>query len=179
MIIIAPSSISVSIPSVPNVPSFSQFLNIESPKWQKVGCGITSLAMVIDYYKPNAVTVDALLARGIALGAYDSSAGWIHGDLVSLSKKYGLDGSTHDLSKSSASSALAALQKSVNNGPVIASVHYKMDPKNPIPHLVVIDAINNGIVYYNDPASTSGKKQITTANFMKAWKQRYIVIKEA
>ncbi len=176
---ITPSSISINLPSIPNVPSYSQFINIESPKWQKVGCGITSLAMVINYYKPNTVTVNNLLARAIAFGAYDYNAGWIHKDLVSLSKKYGLDGSTYDLSKSSSSSAFAALKKSVNDGPVIVSVHYKMDPKNPIPHLVVVDAIEGDTVYYNDPASTVGKKQINSASFIKAWKQRYIVIKEA
>ncbi len=175
MLAVPPPQSTISI-SIPNVPFYSQFADISSPKWQKVGCGIASLAMVIDFYKP-AVSVDKLLTQGISLGAYNSAIGWSHQGLISLSAKYGLKGIAYELSSLSQSSAFSKFKKSLATGPVMASVHYKMDPKNPIPHLVVIDAIKNGIVYYNDPAASMAKKQISVASFLKAWKQNFIVIR--
>jgi ABC-type bacteriocin/lantibiotic exporter with double-glycine peptidase domain len=165
--------------SSPEVPFFSQFRDINSPTWQKVGCGIASLAMIIDFYKPSAVSANALLKQGIAAGAYDYNAGWIYQGLIDLSKKYGLDGSYHDLSKLDAPTAFAQFQTLLKSGPVILSVHYKFDPKSTIPHLVVIDGIKDGTVYYNDPASTSGEKQISVADFLKGWKKKVIVIRPA
>jgi ABC-type bacteriocin/lantibiotic exporter with double-glycine peptidase domain len=166
-------------PAIPQVPFYSQFKDISSPKWQKVGCGIASLAMVVNYYRTDDVAVDTLLSQALASGAYISNAGWSHQGLVSVSKKYGFSGSTYDLSRLSSKAALEKFTTSLKSGPVIASVHYKFDPKNPIPHLVVIDAIRGDVVYYNDPAATGGQKQISVAKFLAAWKQRYIVIRPA
>jgi hypothetical protein len=78
--------------TIPDVPFFSQFTDITSSAWKKIGCGITSLAMIIEYYNPDIVSVNTLLHEGIALGAYDTNAGWIHRGLIKLSKTYGLDG---------------------------------------------------------------------------------------
>ncbi|MDR3571589.1 MAG: C39 family peptidase [Candidatus Pacebacteria bacterium] len=171
--IVAPMSTS----SVPDVPFYSQFRDIRSPQWQKVGCGITSLAMVIDYYSPNAVSVNTLLKQGIAAGAYEQNAGWIYAGLIQLSQKYGLDGTYHDLSKLDTQTAFEQFKKYVKAGPVILAVHYKFDPKSTIPHLVVIDAVQDGIVYYNDPAAKTGEKQIAVADFLKGWKRKVIVIR--
>lgn len=161
--------------AVPTVPFYSQFKDISSPKWQKVGCGIASLAMVIDYYKP-AVPVNKLLTEAVALGAY-SDAGWTYSGLIATSKKYGMQGTAYDLSSSDMKTAYASFSTTLAKGPVIASVHYKFDPKSTIPHLVVIDSVKNGLVYYNDPAAKVGGKTISVADFQKAWKKRYIVIR--
>jgi len=75
--------------------------------------------------------------------------------------------------------ALAQLETYVKGGPVIASIHYKFDPKSTIPHLVVIDGIASSTVYYNDPAAKTGEKTISTADFLKGWKKRFIVIRPA
>ena len=133
--------------------------------------------MVIDYYKPNAVSVNALLTKAVAFGAYDPNAGWIHKDLVLLAGKYGLSGNTYDLSAQTSSTAFTHFQSYVKTGPVIASVHYKFDPASTIPHMVVVDGIENGTVFYNDPAAKSGEKQISTTDFVKAWKKKFIVIR--
>lgn len=161
--------------AAPSVPFYSQFKDISSAKWQKVGCGIASLAMVIDYYKP-AVPVDTLLSEAVALNAY-SDAGWTYSGLIATSKKYGMKGTAYDLGKSSATAAYTQFTTALAAGPVIASVHYKFDPKSTIPHLVVITSIKDGVVYYNDPAATGGGRTISVADFQKAWKQRYIVIR--
>jgi ABC-type bacteriocin/lantibiotic exporter with double-glycine peptidase domain len=159
----------------PSIPFYSQFKDISSTKWQKVGCGIASLAMVIDYYKP-AVPVNTLLGEAVALGAY-SDAGWTYAGLISASKKYGMVGTSYDLATSNMDTAFSQLSTKVSAGPVIASVHYKFQPTNPIPHLVVISSIHNGLVYYNDPAALSGGTSISVSDFKKAWKKRYIVIR--
>ena len=163
--------------TIPDVPFYSQFKDIQSPKWQKVGCGVTSLAMVINYYKPETVSVNALLKRGVAAGAYAPNAGWIYAGLISLSHKYGLDGTYYDLSKLDTETAFGRLQDILKEGPVILAVHYKFDPKSTIPHLVVINGIKDGVVYYNDPAAKVGEKQISVENFLKAWKKKVIAIR--
>jgi ABC-type bacteriocin/lantibiotic exporter with double-glycine peptidase domain len=165
--------------TVPHVPFYSQFHDIQEVPWQKVGCGITSLAMVIDYYKQDAVSVDTLLTQGIAAGAYVHDAGWTYQGLISLGKKYGLDGASYDLAASDSKSAFTRLAGYLESGPVIVSVHYKFDPTSTIPHLVVIDGIDNDAIYYNDPAAQAGEKAISIADFLKGWKKRFIVLRPA
>ena len=165
-----------AVVSVPTVPFYSQFSDITVPKWQKVGCGVTSLAMLIDYYKP-AVAVNTLLKQGVAAGAYSASAGWTYKGLISLGNKYGLDGESYDLSALSSKAALTQFKIYLKDGPVIASVHYKFDPKSTIPHLVVINGIDNDVIHYNDPAAKTGDKTISVSNFLSGWKKRFIVVR--
>lgn len=172
---LAKTSAPIPASTVLSVPFYSQFTDISSAKWQKVGCGITSLAMVIDYYKP-AIPVNTLLAEGLALGAY-SNAGWTYSGLITTSKKYGMQGTAYDLGSSDMNKAFSQFSTTLKAGPVIASVHYKFDPKSTIPHLVVINSIKDGVVYYNDPAAKSGGLTISVADFQMAWKKRYIVIR--
>ncbi len=167
----------ISIPAtVAVVPFYSQFKDIDSASWQKVSCGVTSLAMVIDFYKPATATPNALLKQGLAAGAYDTSAGWKHSGLVALAKTYGLDGQSYDLAGTDQKSAFATLKSYLKKGPVIVSVHYKFDPKSTIPHMVVIEGMSNGLLYYNDPASKAGQQQISVEKFLAGWKQQFIVV---
>lgn len=158
------------------VPFYSQFTDITPVSWRKIGCGIASLAMLIDYYKP-AVAVDSLLEEGIANGAYIQDAGWSHAGLINLAKAYGLRGAAHSYAHLGMTEALATLQTAVAEGPVMVSVHYTFDPQNPIPHLVVVTGVHEGKVYYNDPAETSGDGSISIEQFQSAWKQRHIEIR--
>lgn len=172
------TNIPIQIPTfIPNVPFYSQFKDIKSPTWQKVGCGITSLAMIINYYKPESVIVNDLLAKGIKEGAYDYGAGWIYKGLIDISEDYNLSGKSYDVSGLSKAEALTKFKKYLNDGPVIVSIHYKFDPKSTIPHLVVIDGIDGDTIYYNDPASLSGQKKISIADFQKGWKKKFIVVR--
>lgn len=158
------------------VPFYSQFKDITSDSWKKVGCGIASLAMIIEFYEPGEVKVDTLLKEGISAGAYLDDAGWIHSGLISLSKKYGLNGESHDFRDSTMETAFSRLKTVLEDGPVMVSVHYTFDPKNPIPHLVVVNGISDGMVYYNDPAENVGGNSISINQFKSAWKKRYIEI---
>lgn len=174
---VAPSALFATT-SIPSVPFYSQFKDITSPVWQKVGCGVVSLAMVIDYYKP-AVPVNTLLKQGVAAGAYLQSAGWTYKGLIQLARKYSLDGNSYDFGTLSNDAAFKKFKEQLHDGPVIVSVHYKFDPKSTIPHLVVISGMKGDILYYNDPAAKTGQKQISTTDFLKAWKKRFIVIRPA
>lgn len=166
-----------TVSKIPDVPFLSQFTDIQAPEWKKVGCGVTSLAMVINYYKPDAVLVNTLLKQGIKEGAYLTNAGWTYKGLISLGNKYGLEGESYGFAELSDKAALDKFKTHLKDGPVIASIHYKFDPKSTIPHLVVINSIENNIVYYNDPAAKAGGKTISIEDFSKAWKKRFIVMR--
>ena len=162
------------------VPFYSQFADITSPSQKKIGCGVASLAMLIELYNPGEkVSVDNLFENGLNAGAYLNNAGWIHAGLINLSKEYGLDGQSHSLADRSANSAFEKLKTVLDDGPVMASVHYTFEPTNPIPHLVVINSVSSdgNTVYYNDPAEKSGNNSISKDKFIKAWKKRYIEIR--
>jgi ABC-type bacteriocin/lantibiotic exporter with double-glycine peptidase domain len=163
--------------NVPDVPFYSQFSDIHAAEWQKLGCGIAALAMLIEFYKPGIVSVNTLLKEGIAAGAFINGAGWSHKGLALLAGKYGLEGANYDFSRLDTNTAFAQFEKFLKEGPVIASVHYTLRPENPIPHLVVINGINDGVIYYNDPAEASVGKTISIPDFIKAWKKRFIVVR--
>lgn len=162
---------------VPVVPFYSQFKDISATEWQKNACGIASLAMLIDFYKPGTVAINTLLKEGITDGAYLNSAGWIHKGLADLAGKYGLKGKTYDLSRSDMDTAYSKFKEILEDGPVIASVFNKFDPKSTIPHLVVITGIDGDKVFYNDPSAASGGREISASDFMKGWKKRFISIR--
>ena len=163
--------------SVPDVPFYSQFKDVKSPTWQKQACGVVSLAMLIDYYKPDTMSVEKLLAEGITAGAYNEASGWTYKGLIQLGEKYGLSGNSYDLSKQSSEIAFQEFKKYLSDGPAIVSIHYKFDPKSTIPHLIVINGIKDDIIYYNDPAAKTGEKKISVAGFLKGWKKRFIVMR--
>jgi predicted double-glycine peptidase len=167
----------VRTPEIRTVPFYSQFTDVSAPEWKKVSCGIASLAMVMDYYGKKDTSVDSLLAEGIDAGAYLTSAGWTYAGLIGVSRQHAMDGESYDLAGVAMPTAFTSFEKTVQEGPTIASVHYTFEPTNPIPHLVVVTAIANGYVYYNDPADTAGGGKITIEKFQGAWKKRFIVIR--
>lgn len=167
---------SIATSSIPIVPFYSQFADVAAPAWKKKACGITSLAMVLDYYG-NASDVNALLDEGVRAGAYLNSAGWTYRGLIAVAEAHGLTGTSVDLGGSSMTSAYAKIAASLQSGPVIASIHYKFDPKSTIPHLVVITGIKDGEVFYNDPAASGGNKSVSVDAFKAAWKKRYIIVR--
>jgi ABC-type bacteriocin/lantibiotic exporter with double-glycine peptidase domain len=160
------------------VPFFSQFLDISSANWQKVGCGIASLAMIMEYYDPESFTsVDELLNEGIQRGAFIPSVGWSYAGLIGVGGLHGFTGESFDLGWMTSEGAYTQFKAAAVEGPVIASVHYTFQPTNPIPHLVVVNRIEGDVIHYNDPAEPTGGGTLSVEKFLKAWKQRYIVIR--
>lgn len=173
------SEITLTNTGVFTVPFFSQFTDITPVEWKKVGCGIASLAMLVDFYKPGSASVDELLQDGIASGAYLSNAGWTHAGLINIAKQFGLRGESRSLADLSMTDAFDKLATVVSDGPVMVSVHYTFEPTNPIPHLVVVNGVRDGKVFYNDPAEVSGGGSLSIDKFKSAWKKRYISIRPA
>lgn len=159
------------------VPFYSQFTDISAPEWRKIGCGIASLAMLIDFYTTEDISVDALLKEGINANAYTGNAGWSHAGLIGLAKDHGLSGEAVYMTDLSMAAAFSKLETELGEGPVMASVHYTFTPTNPIPHLVIITGVENGKVYYNDPAEKAGDGSISIEKFQSSWKKRYIAIR--
>ncbi len=166
----------VEVP-VAHVPYYSQFTDVSAVEWKKNACGVVSIAMVVDYYSTKEISVDTMLSQALKSGAYLQSAGWTHKGLIDLATKYGMKGQAYDMTRSSQSAAFSAFTTQLKTGPVIASVHYKFEPTNPIPHLVVIVGMDKTHVYYNDPATAGAGKKLSIADFKKAWKQKFIVIR--
>ena len=156
------------------VPFYSQLTDITAPNWKKIGCGIASLAMLIEHHNPGKVEVNTLLQEGIDANAYLSNAGWTYAGLIKISKKYGMGGAAYDLGGSSMETAFSRLETALEKGPVMVSVHYTFDPKNPIPHLAIATGIEDGVFYYNDPAEETGGGSISVEQFKSSWKKRYI-----
>ena len=175
--VISISDLSAQAETIPHVPFYSQFIDISSLAWRKKSCGMASLAMIINFYDPGIVSAQKLLEKGIAAGAYMNGVGWTHQGIVSLADRYGLSGDTYDLSNLSKNDAFAQLEDFLVDGPVIASVHYKFNPKSPIPHLVVVNGIDGDNVSLNDPAAKSGGEKISIPDFIAGWKKRFIVIR--
>jgi ABC-type bacteriocin/lantibiotic exporter with double-glycine peptidase domain len=162
---------------IPDVPFYSQFKDITSAYWQKRTCGIAGLAMLIDYYG-GGVDADTLLAQGIAAKGYTGDkVGWTYAGLIAVARKHGFAGTSYDYGKEKTSAAFTKLQRDLEDGPVMASVHYRFDPKSAIPHLVVITGTDGAQMYYNDPADKTGNQSISVSDFLKAWKKRYIVLR--
>lgn len=174
----AVDDISEKVTDPRHVPFYSQFADISAPEWRKIGCGIASLAMLVDFYQPT-VSVDELLNEGIQNGAYVYDAGWSHAGLIALAEDHGLAGEARYLTDLNMTAAFADLKAAIEEGPVMASVHYTFEPTNPIPHLVVVTDIDEEGVHYNDPAEKSGDGVITAEKFQKSWKKRYIEIRPA
>ncbi len=159
-----------------NVPFYSQFTDIEWSDWRRNACGVVSLAMIIEMYYPDKTSPQKLLEKGISLGYYLDEFGWTHQGLVSLAQMNSLKGKAYDLANASMESAFNQLLRSLEKGPVMASVYYGFDPHSPIPHLVVIKGVEKGFVYYNDPAEDLEGGKITVAKFKTAWKKRFIAV---
>lgn len=173
----SPTVIANAQTRIPYVPFYSQFHDIHDVAWQRFGCGIADVAMIIDFYKPGAVSVDELLHEGIDTGAYVDGAGWSHRGLALLAENYGLTGKSYDFSRMDADSAFAQFETFLKEGPVIASVYYRFDTNSTIPHLAVINGISGDTIYYNDPAGARGGETISVEDFIKAWKKRFIVVR--
>lgn len=168
------------VPILPyNVPLYSQITDISSTTWKQKGCGVTDVAMVIDFYKPNSTTVQKVLEEGLASGAYQKNVGWIHDGLAALATRHGMVGKTVDLSMVSKDTALAEFKNELSKGPMIASIHRNFDARSPYGHLVVMTGIDDTFAYYNDPGKHDGKRKVAIGDFMKGWKRKLIVIRPA
>ena len=160
-----------------NVPFYSQFRDISIAKWKKLGCGVAGLAMLIEYQIGRPVSVMQLLFEGIAAGAFQNGVGWKHQALASLAENYGLNGRAYDLSTKNNRAALQELLGVLRDGPVLISIHHKFDPARTLGHLVAVTGFENDVFFYHDPEGPDQARVISTADFLKGWKKRFIAVR--
>jgi ABC-type bacteriocin/lantibiotic exporter with double-glycine peptidase domain len=166
-------------PTIPqfDVPLYYQISDISSVEWQKKGCGVADIAMLVEFYKPNTTSVQKVLEEALASGAYVKNVGWSHQGLADLAGKYGLVGKTYDFSKSDKETAFNQFKNVLKEGPVIASIRRDFDPKSSFGHLIVVTGLDENFVYYNDPGKREGFRKVSIADFNKGWKKRLIVLR--
>ena len=185
-----------------NVPFYSQIKNIENPSWQLEGCGVTSLKMVLDFYKPIKESVDELFKLGVDLNGYSKEDGWYHHSLVQIARKFGLKGITRNWSihqdfltslrnRRFTKEEIQILEKQLleegilgiinqlkQKHPVMASVKSGFSP-NGSGHLVVLIGLNKNGFILHDPFDQTKKGQaieIDFETFKQSWSKRAIVI---
>jgi len=168
----------IMIPTMPyQVPLYSQISDISSVEWKQKGCGVTDIAMIVNFYKPNTTSVQKVLEEAIAGGAYQKNVGWKHDGLAALAKKHGLIGKIYDLSNLDKETAFDQFKDIIKEGPAIASIHRGFDPKSSFGHLIVITGFDDDLVYYNDPGKHDGIRKVSITDFMKGWKKSLIVVR--
>ena len=82
----------------------------------------------------------------------------------------------YDLVKSDNEAALGQFLDALKDGPVIISIHHKFNPNATLGHLVVVTGFENDTVFYHDPEDPRAEKTISTEDFLKGWKKRFIVL---
>ena len=173
--IVAPMVIPATMPY--DVPLYSQITDITSVEWKQKGCGVTDVAMIVNFYKPRTTTAQDVLEKAISLGAYQKNVGWKHDGLAALAKKYDLIGKTYNFSDSNNKTSFKQFKDIIEEGPAIASIHRGFDPKSSFGHLVVITGFDKDLIYYNDPGKHDGIRKVSIVDFMKGWKKVLIVIR--
>ena len=167
------------------VPFYSQKTHITEKEWQPKGCGVTALKMILEYWKLNnpvnqSPHIAELMAKGLDIKAYVTDIGWSHQGLVNLAHNFGYGGYNMDLAKISREEAWDILTADLIKYPLIVSVYPKFDPDKIGGHIVTLTGMYDGMISLHDPEEASanlGTKIIKEENFLKGWKQRYIVIK--
>ncbi len=168
-----------------NVPYYSQWLDVKDPDWQPRACGVAALKMAMlalrSFSEEGDMSLDDLIKRGVASGAYKPNVGWIHDGLVRLAQGFGFQKSFRQEWKDEEKrQALKFISAKIRGGiPVIASV--KSENGGHLTLLTGFEESGGEIAgfYMNDPDSKSrgtGKnKFIPIADFLGLWKGRIIV----
>jgi ABC-type bacteriocin/lantibiotic exporter with double-glycine peptidase domain len=159
------------------VPHWGQYLDITADFWKGRSCGITSLAMILDYYGIK-FDLAELIEQGVKIDNYNPAIGWKHQTIVDLAEKYGL--SAHRTENETVENLVAALDA---DEPVIISIHKNWDPENG-GHLAVINGYfeTDGKIegfYVCDPVGAPYKHKdqfIPIDKFNHGWKKRAIYV---
>lgn len=136
------------------VPYSSQYLDVTEKIQSLTACGITSLYMILKYYKIEGISLDNLVETGIRDGGY-SKSGWLHDYLVTVFNKNGIECQRKENMRSS---GIEEIRDSLRAGnPVIISMQ-RFSFERRIFHMVVLVGIRENekqeIVgfFYHDPA---------------------------
>ncbi|OHA84189.1 MAG: hypothetical protein A2408_01940 [Candidatus Yonathbacteria bacterium RIFOXYC1_FULL_52_10] len=168
-----------------NVPYYSQRVNVTDADWQWRACGVACVAMVLAH-RGTAISLDALIEEGRAIGAYRDTIGWVHDGLVKLAAQHGVALMRKEF-KGEGENGAQLLDVGVNEivaaveegRTVLVSAAKGFDDATK-PHLVLVVGfeIEEGVVkglYYHDPdayTEKEGKGQFVTLDrFKRFWRK--------
>jgi hypothetical protein len=176
------------------VPHLSQILDVKDGDWHNRACGVTALAMLIEFYsdKENSSSLDDLIKEGLSLGGHDDRYGWIHSFLVLLAYNHGLCAHQEEFKSSDKSfeeklskGGMEKFKKSILNAePVIVSVDVGFR-HNKTTHLIVLTGIKieEGSIkgfYFHDPQSEErgdGEHEFVALDrFKEYWRKMAIFV---
>lgn len=163
-------------------PNLSQLLDVLDPEMQRKACGAASAAIVLGGVGlSQAPTVDQVLAKGLTMGAYVPGTGWLHRELSSVIRSYGIHAHPEDWSGDPEQYAWEHLVDTVKRHAVIASVSPAFSPSDSS-HLIVVAAITDEGVKVYDPYRDNRNEvhyTVDTTFFQQSWTQRIICIHPA
>lgn len=156
------------------------------------GCGIVSLAMVLDFISKKRTNIEKLKDEGLLVGARVSKYGWTQEGICSLARNKGLNAYFQefrsvkvDLKNKSFKERGVLVNSGIDkirdlikkNTPVIVSVSKGFNG-NEETHLVVVTGFNEKGFYFNDSRIKTGGKSIFTSfsKFKKYWRKRILVV---
>ncbi|MDP2669358.1 MAG: C39 family peptidase [bacterium] len=185
---------------LPDVPYYSQWLDVKDADWQYRSCGVAAFKMAMlalrspacqlagRFNEEGDMSLDDLIKEGLASGAYKPGVGWVHDGLVALAKEHGFKNSFRkewplEGSPTSFSAGIAGIVSILEeNIPVLASV--KSETGGHIILLIGYEKEREIVkgFYYHDPDAKdreSGQnKFINKEDFLRFWKGRIIVVKK-
>ena len=138
------------------LPLVSQYLDMPLASWKARSCGIAALATVVEFYTGVKISLRSHFKNARAVGAYMLGVGWKHKELAALGAQFGLSGKNFDWANETGARAWKNLKLALKRGPIIASIHKDFMKTND-GHLIVVSAIKNDLVFYNEPASKTRK----------------------
>lgn len=171
-----------------NIPCLSQHLHIKNKDWRTKSCGITCLAMLLNYFNKK-VSPDELLEFGLKFQfshnnknyfAYIPEVGWTHWGLVKIAEKFGLSGNAFDWSKEKITQedAYKKIISLLKKQPVMASIKKNFEDGGS-GHLIVLTGFDKNNIFYNNPDHQTKDLScgsISKNKFLKYWTKRVVVI---
>ena len=169
-----------------NVPYSSQYLSIKEKMLALTACGMTSVYMVLKYYKVKCSSLEGLVRKGVKNGGY-SKSGWLHGYLIQTFTENGISSQRKEHMKDSAIKEIGDSLKTGN--PVIISMQrFSFDRR--IFHMVVLVGVREKKLenekgetkiegfFYHDPAGLNPEEVtnlfVPVGVFLQYWRRMAI-----
>ena len=144
--------------------------------WEKKGCGIACIAMVLAAAKKD-FTLKELVEETLAIRGYIDGIGWKHATLARILTNRSIPSYTQEFTLPNKNTELFAygikkIQRHIADNPVIASVHRGFDPNTTATHLVVITEKTDNAFIIQDPDYELGSENMIVpyTKFTKAWR---------
>ncbi len=183
-----------------DIPYYSQHEDVKDEYWKPRACGAVCLKMVLDFLKPDEISVNDFVLLANEKGAY-CEHGWVHQGLIDIAKEFGVELERKEFKplrrlheyneviqeKDLLDQGISEIIESINNNkPVIVSAIKKWSEEKKF-HMVVLtgfemdeDGELKGF-YYNDTDyqnESEGKDLfVDIETFKTCWRRLAIFVK--